>query len=425
MLDRSSPEAFALLEQLKNELNADAFRNVAATVRIPQPTDQSSRPLEANEIRHPVEEVVSPPDEHPKRLTKAERRALRARHNATQAAERASQISWLFSDDLAQRAAVENAFTVSLRGKSWRMDTVEEALLGEVTGELIRRFGRTRGRQIGREIRRRLAKSPERTVYDGAASKGESDVSQGLSAIAKVANRPTLSSNALRHGLSLISGADASREFRSVLRGLEAICKEFERDPQTRASARVFLSAINNKFAMVAARGSGLSASATRYRNAKFEDLASLPTTHGLLIDDESRSLTAWQLTDQTCDFVTVKLDQLHTSLIAKQIPVLARESIYIDGPIEGVHIRRLMVVARRKGQSSGLLPLRLDGNGNTVRDYGKGHKKRMGSTRSPHQVREHTRRMESGKIALVTEHERNKGFGEWKAMPPKLYLFR
>ncbi len=213
--------------------------------------------------------------------------------------------------------------------------------------------------------------------------------------------------------LTALETTDARHNFQEVLTALERTFSRLHSGP-TRMSAGIVLEAIENHFAVIVTKTARSAALRSAPVTATFDQLVTLPTTRGLIYHRERAKIVAWSMSKEECHVVAVERADLRTYLLTGEVPRFVTEKIRAGhGESEGPEMRELAGVAIAiQRDDSEFLPLRLSRHGETMGTWSETHLRRM-RRQSPHKVREHLRRLESGRVTTVREYTKN-GYLDW-----------
>jgi hypothetical protein len=223
--------------------------------------------------------------------------------------------------------------------------------------------------------------------------------------------------------LTALETTDARHNFHEVLTALERVFSSLHTGP-TRMGAAVVLEAIENRFAVIvnkAARSAALGAAPV---TATFDHLVTLPTTRGLIYHRERAKIAAWSMSEEECHVVAVERADLRTYLLTGEVPSFVTGKIRAGhGVSDGPEIRELAGVALAiQRDDSDFLPLWLSRRGDTVGTWSEAHLRRMRKS-DPFKVREHLRRLESGRITTVREYTKNGHLEDWADGKTRLHF--
>jgi hypothetical protein len=222
--------------------------------------------------------------------------------------------------------------------------------------------------------------------------------------------------------LTALETTDARHNFHEVLTALERVFSSLHTGP-TRMGAGVVLEAIANRFAVIVTKEARSAALRSAPVSATFDQLVSLPATRGLIYHRERAKIAAWSMSEEECHVVAVELADLRAYLLTGEVPSFVTEKIRAGhDESDGPEMRELAGVAIAiQRDDSDFLPLWLSPRGRTIGTWSEAHLRRMRKS-DPFKVREHLRRLESGRITTVQEYTKN-GYLDWADGKTRLHF--
>ena len=216
---------------------------------------------------------------------------------------------------------------------------------------------------------------------------------------------------------------DFAHDFKTVLQALRVVFQQLHQAGQPHVT-RVFLGAVDNKFAIVSPRES-LQESRRRYpiTQVTLDGVQLLPATRGFVILDGGNRLSAWHVTTETAEVASMDVNALRSYLTKHRMPEMSYDVVSTYQRSTGSAMRDLAsIAAYLRERESGLRPLLVDERGRTQREWSPQHLDRMGE-KAPHRVREHLRALPtSGEKTIVREHGRFL-LGGWPTTTVRMYL--